>query len=380
MAYSPPTAYAGLSGQVGYGSGLQLVDEVLSTVAKQFRPDGFIYDRIAVSLPVSYKFGRYPVFNPADFFQTGGALEVADDAPTPIVDFGWSHDVFACVPRRLQTRITEEEALQAHPALRLDYSKTIGLLTVFASNREDRLARKLKAQSNGGQITNAAITPSVKWDAGTSGSPATIQADIQASLLTVMKASGRRPNTLILDYEVALAIANDYTVKQQLQYRIGPEILSDQMADMLAGRGGVLPPRLFGLNVVVADGTLQNTARPGQAMSVGGTWGTSARLVYVPPGAQAQWGIPATAYAFRAPVSAPAYQPPATIMPSGDGGAEPGPAGDWAVVDRWWDYDPPGEHIRCRESVDERLVAPELGIELSSTLGLGASSGEYASA
>lgn len=367
--YAPPTPYAPLSGQVTYGQGLQLVDIVLSNVAKQFRPDGYLYDRICTPIPVEKGYGRYPVFDPAAFFSSGGAIEVADDAPTPIVDFNWSHDNFSCKDRRLATRITRREALQAHAALRLDYSKTIGLLTVFATNREQRLANVLRAQANNGKITNAAITPSVKWDAGTSGTPATIQQDIQNAALVALKASGKRPNTIVMDYEVALAIANDPTVKTQLQYRIGERIFSEQLADSLAGNSngnGVLPARLFGFNVLVADGTLVNNARPGQAMSLSGVWGQSVRLVYIDP--QPAWGIPATAYSFRGPVTENAHQPPASIMPTGTAGQEPGPAGGWAIVDRWWDYDPPAETIRAWEYVDERIVAPELGVEIQNVL------------
>jgi hypothetical protein len=351
-------AYVPLSGQVGYGSGLQLVDEVLSNLAKQFRPDGFIYDQLVAPVPVNFNIGLYPIFDLTTFFQTGGDLEVPDDAPTPIVDFNWSTATYQCTDKRLQTRITRKEVVQANAALRLEYSKTIGLLTTFASNRELRLATKLRAQINGGQFTNPAITPSVKWDAGTSASPATIQADINNSMLLAMKACGKRPNTIVFDYEVALAIANDYTIKQQLQYRVGPEMLAQGI--------GILPPQLFGLNVVVADGTMYDTARPGQTASLAGTWGQSARLLYVDPAAQ--WGVPATVYAFRGRVAEGGTQAPAAVMPSGDGGQEPGPAGDWAIVDRWWDYDPPGEHIRAWECVDERVVAPELGVEIQNVL------------
>lgn len=377
MAYTPPTPYANLSGQVGYGSGLQLVDEVLSNLAKQFRPDGYLYDEIATPIPVDYNIGRYPVFDPSTFFGGGtSALEVADDAPTPIVDFNWSHDVYQCQDRRRQTRITRKESLQANPALRLETSKTIGLLTQFATGREVRLATKLRASANGGQFTNAAITPSVKWDAGTSGSPATIQQDIQNGLLVAMKACGKRPNAIVFDYEVALAIANDYTLKQQLQYRIGPEMLSDSIATMLGGSGGVLPPRLFGLRVLVADGTMYNSARPGQAPTLTGVWGTSARLVYIDP--NPAWGVPATAYAFRGRVTAgDSTQPPGVLMPSGDGGMEPGPSGDWAIVERYYDVDPPGEHIRVWECVDDRVVAPELGVEIQSVISTSDDPSEY---
>lgn len=358
MPYTPPSAYGPLGGQTNYGSGLQLVDEVLSTVAKQFAPDGFLYDQICAPMPVSFKSGRYPVFDPSTFFAMQN-VEVADDAETPTVDFNWSHDIYLAKNKRLKTRITRDEANSANPALRLEYSKLRGLLSQFATARENRLATRLRAQSNGGQITNAAINPSVHWDLGTSGSPAAIQADIQAAALTSYKACGKRPNTLILDYEVALAVANDFTLKDLIKYTIGPRIVAE-------GIDAVLPPTLFGFKVLIADGTLYDTARPGQAVSLTGVWGNSARLVFTDP--NAGWGQPATAYSFRAPVVGGIAQPPATILPTGSGGQEPGPAGDWAIVDRWWEMDPPAENVRVWECVDERLVAPELGIEIQNVL------------
>jgi hypothetical protein len=357
--YAPPTPYGPLDGRTNYGSGLQLVDEVLSNVAKQFKPTGHVYDQVTTPVSVDFNMGRYPVFDPSTFFATGGNLEVADDAPTPIIDFNWSVDKYYCRDYRLQTRITRKENVQAADALRLEYSKTTGLLGVFANNRETRLAAQMRAQSNGGQFTNAALTPAVKWDQGTSTAPATIQSDIQAAMLLAYKTCGVRPNTLILDFEVALAIGNDYTLKDTIKYIMGPSIVSDGMT-------AVLPSKLFGLNVVIAEGTLANGARPGQAASLGGIWGNSARLIYRDP--NPQWGLPSTAYAFRGRVLDGATQAPSLVMPSGDGGQEPGPAGDWAVVDRWWDYDPPGEHIRAWECVDERIVAPELGVEIQTPL------------
>lgn len=359
MTYTPPSPYGPLSGQVGFGNGLQLVDEVLSNLAKQFRPDGFIYDLISSPIPVNYRSGRYPVFDPSTFFQIAGNMDVADDAPTPLIDFNWSHDTYLAKPKRLATRLTREEDQQAHPALRLGYSKLIGLLTAFANTREARLAAKLKAQSNAGQFTNAAQSVSVHWDQGTSGSPANIQGDIQAAILTAYKACGKRPNTLILDYEVALAMANDFTLKDLIKYTIGPRLLAE-------GIDAILPPTLFGLKVVIADGVLYNQSRPAQAASLTGVWGNSVRVVYRDP--NPQWGVPGTVYTFRAPVVGGQAQAPDVVMPTGTGAQEPGPAGDWAIVDRFWNMDPPAETIRAWECVDEKVVAPELGVEIANVL------------
>jgi len=363
MAYTPPTPYGPLSGQVGFGSGLQFVDEVLSNVAKQFRPTGFLYDEIVSPMSVEYNVGRYPVFDPAYFFSAAGNLNVADKAATPVVDFQWSHDVYQCLDYRLQTIITRKEMVQAHPALRIDYSKTVGLLTQFALNREVRLAGKLKAIADSGQFTNSnASTPNPRWDAGVSATPANIQQDLQQAAYTVYKTCGRWPNTLIINKRVALAIAADFTVRETIKYLVGPSIVREGGGAGTLGGQGILPDTLYGFRVLIADGTLQNTARPDQAASLSDIWGNNARLVYRPD--TPEWGIPSTVYSFRGRVQdgAGETQPPATVLPTGDGGAEPGPSGGWAVVDRWWDYDPPAEHIRAWECVDERVVAPETGI------------------
>ena len=366
--YVPLNPYAPLSGQVVESTGLQFVNQVLTNLAKQYRPHGFLYDRIAAPYQVDYNFGRYPVFDPNYFFGFGGTLQVSDDAPTPIIDTQWSQDQYACVDYRLQTRVTRKETLQAHPALRLEYSKTIQLLTAFALNREMRLAARLTLNTNTdantslqGQLLNQASAPSIKWDAGTSGSPATIQKDLQSAARTAYLASGMWPNTLVIDKQIALAIAADPTILTTIQYLVGTTQVArgGGAGETLAPDSGygVLPSTLFGFNVLIADGALYSNARPGQAASLASVWGNNARLVYVNP--VQQWGMPATAYAFRGRVTGGIAQPPSTIQPSGDGGQEPGPAGSWAVVERWYDMDPPGVHIRAWECVDERVVAPE---------------------
>lgn len=373
--------YTPLNQGVAYDSGLQIVDELLTTLAKQFKPHGFIYDDLVAPIPVNRNVGRYPIFDPASFFQNAGNLLVADDARTPMIDFNWSTDTYSCDDYRLQTKITRKEVLQASDVLRLGYSKTVGLLTTFASNREYRLAAKLQptsvttAYGSGaitGQFTNTASSPSTKWDAGVSGSEATIQKDLQAAALTVYKSCGVWPNTLVINKEVALAISADYTVRETVKYLVGTELLrvggEAGQTSQPSGGAGILPATLFGFRVIVADGTLTNTARPGQTASLSDIWGNNARLLYCNP--QAQWGVPATVYSFRGRVNEGAgeTQPPAAIMPNDSG--EPGASSDsWTVVDRWWDYDPPAEHIRVWECVDEKVVAPETGVLIPTVLG-----------
>lgn len=355
--YTPPTSYGPLTSGANTVPGLQIVDLVSTNLARFFQPHGFLYEEIVAPMPTLFNVGEYPVFRPQDTF--AGALDnlaVADDAPTPLVDLDYALDSYKTQDYRLATKITRKETIQAHPALRLDYVKPTNLLTRFTLNKEYRLAQLLLPTSLGGSLTQVnPIAPSIAWDAGTSGSPATIQADLQNAVMTAYKQSGVRPNTLVIDLEVAYAIANDFTMKDILKYQIGPQII-------LEGLDAVLPARLFGLDVKIADGALYNSGRPGDPLTLNSVWGNFARVLYCNP--NTGWGEPSVVYSIRGRVDegAGAQQPPSPILSTDTTGLEPGGGNQSIVVDQWYSVDPPSRHIRVWENVVEKLAAPDLGV------------------
>lgn len=362
--YSPAGGYGPLSQGAGTVPGLQIVDVVSTSLARFFQPHGFVYEQIVASTQTPFNVGEYPVFDPTYLYANANAnLAVADDAPTPIIDLQYGLDPYKTVDYRLSTKITRKEMVQAHPALRLDYAKTQNLMTNFASNKEYRLAQILQCKNLGGQLTQVApIAPSgANWDAGTSSVPANIQTDIQNAIITVYKQTGYRPNTLVIDLELAMAIGNDFTLKDQLKFQIGPQSVS-------GGYATNLPPTLFGLNVVIADGTLYNSGRPGDSLALSSTWGNYARVMYINP--NAVWGQPSTVYAIRGRITDGAgdTQPPNPILATDTTGQEPGGGNQSIIVDRWWSQDPPAEHIRVWENVVEKLVGPDLGVVIGPCL------------
>lgn len=356
----------------GGPGGLQIIDPVLSNLARQYKPKGFIYPELVAFQPVEYNIGQYPVFNLAKFYTARGDSQVADDAATPTVDFEWSTEFFNCQDYRLKTRVTRKELLQAHPALRLEVSKVSGLLGIMALEREKRLAKVLRSEANGGKLSLTAATVTQKWDKG--DTTVKIQKDLQNASNTVYKAIGRRPNTLILTERIAIAITQDPTIQELIKYLAGVELVEVNRISSANGDASpfvkigsaVLPKKLFGFNVVAADGVLENTAQEGEAAKLSEVWGNSVRLLYV--NSQAQWGEPTVVYSFRGRVTGAkeeAVQPAAGSLTQ----LEPGGIGAWAIVDRWQEPDPPAENIRVWETVDEKVVAPQAGIEIEEVLG-----------
>lgn len=331
----------------------QIIDPVLTNLARAYRPIGFIYDALINSFPVQQVSGQYPVFDESFFgYSDDDAGAVADRAPTPEIDFKYSTEHYQTQDYRRKVTISEKERTNSHPALRLEYAKTQRLLTELASLRERRLAAILRGVDNGGQLTLRSASPSKKWDDYTSGGP-DIRGDVKTAALAVYTAIGAWTNVIAMTYPVAYAIALSPQIVDLVKYTVnGQEILT------LGDR--ILPSELFGHRVVIARGALKNTAVQGAAQSLSEIWSDSVRLLYVND--QPAWGMPATVYGFRSPIGA---MGPETMDAQVPGGVT---AASFALVQRWWGQDPPVENIRAWERIDERIVAPQLGFEISDVL------------
>jgi hypothetical protein len=344
----------------GTPDAIQVVNPVLTNLAIKYEPHGWGYDKIVNNFPVTKAIGQYPVFDLSGFYASGDGRPVADDAQTPIIDFKYEMALFHAHPYRKRVRVTREDLQQAHPALRLVESKIMGLMDVFAGEREKRLAEKLRDTSiTGGQLTGGTKVPTVLWDAGTKTTEATIQADIKAASQAVYAGTGRRPNTMIMTANVAEAIAVDYTLKTQLQYQMGMQQITEGP--------GILPEKLFGLNTIVLDGVQTNTAQAGATATLSEIWGKNVIVCYIDP--NPRWGVPSLVYGFRAPVTDGGWtQATEATATGGPVQVEPGSAGGYIVVDQWAEPDPPANNYRVWERVDERVVAPGLGYELKAVI------------
>jgi hypothetical protein len=304
---------------------LQLVDTVLTNLARAYKPKGFIYNEVTASMTVTEDAGRYPIFE--GFFDDDVESKVADRAETPEVDTAYSTDTYYCEDYRLKASITAKERRQAHGALHLEQAKLDTVLIRMAIRRERRIAALLRKTTNGGGL-NLGGGVSNKWNTDA----ATIELDISAAKSAVYNATGQVPDTLIMPYAVAAAVAVQQDIREIIKYTVNGN-------DVLSQGEFILPRTLWGLNVVIPQGALRNSAKEGGTRSLSDVW--SDNVVLLKRGTNEAWGSPATAYSFRA-------------MPE--------------IVDRWKENDPPVEYVRAWECVDEKIVAPDLGYEITDVL------------
>lgn len=305
---------------------LQIVDPVLSNIARAFQPKGFVYDKVFPTITVNEDSGKYPVFT--GFFDDDTDPKVPDRASTPEIDFTWSTESYYCEDYRLKASITRKEERNAHSALKLRQNKLRAVLTRMAIRRERRAAELLRKTSNGGGL-NLGAAPGTNWDQDA----ATIEADIKTGSLAVYDATGMTTNAMIVPFKVAYAMAVQQDIREIIKYTVpGDRILIEG--------DRVLPKVLHGHEVIIPKGAMRNTAAEGATVSLSDIWADHVRLVHLPEAAD-DWGVPSTGYSFK---------------------AEP------EVVDRWKANDPPVEYVRAWECVDEKIVGADLGYEIASVL------------
>ena len=314
--------------------GLRGVDQFLTSVARAYKPHGLAAERVAPSISVTRDSDLYPIF--PGFFDDETDNKVPDRAPTPVIDFEWSTDTYLCEDYRLAADVTDKELRNAHNVLRLRQNKLDTVLIRMALRRERRIAATLRQVGDGGQLTGGSHVPAVKWDQGTATTPATIEKDIKTAVLACYNKTAMRPNTLLMDFLVAYEVALDPSIREIIKQSTA----GSERMELLALGDRVLPSQLHGLNVVVVEGAMRNTANKGATRSLASIYGDEARVLYVANGGGG-WGIPSTAYTFKSKPE---------------------------VVDRWQENDPPVEFVRAWECVDEKVCAPDTGYSIRDTL------------
>lgn len=318
---------------------LQIIDPVLTNLARRYTPHGFIYDQLVRKFPVQTLSGQYPVFKKEDWYRNDPDNLVRDRAPSKEIDFSWSTELYKVNEYGLKVSITDLERLQAHPALKLEQSKNDFLSLKMALAREVRLATLLQDPSfaaGGGLAAGNSVTPGTKWD----NSASNPEADLRAAGLAIYNTIGYHPNTIVIPYPVAYNLATIHgtdTFRGQMLYTVnGQQAIREGL--------GILPDMIQGMRVVIPMGPQTNSApdSDGSAQATGTQseiWGKHVRLLYIEQGAP--WGTPSVCYAFQH--TAP-------------------------LVSRWRQNDPDIDYIRQWERTDERIVAPDAGYVLENCI------------
>lgn len=314
----------------GENVGVVHIDALLSNLARLYRPTEFIADSISPYLDVNHESDLYPVWTQGDFYGTDVDDLVADRAEPRFVEISHTTARYQCQRRELAWDISDRERQNSDSALNLERNKQVATMGRLLLKREGRVQTVLRKTSNGGQLALGAAAAAF-WDtAGTTS----IESDCWTGREAMRQSIGVRPNRIIIPEAVASGMNKNTQLTGKLQYTYG----SSDARPLLSDYFPVLPAILFGMQVQI-PGLIQNTAREGATESYSDVWGKHVRLLYVTSGPAIE--IPSVSYTFRS---------------------------EQMVTRTWRDDAKRKNNYAVGQTIDERVVAPNAGYEISACI------------
>ncbi len=232
-------------------------DRMLTGVAVEFQPVGFISDRVMPVVPVNFEAASYYTFDDTNF-----NIAEAKRNPRGVykeIDFGVSTDSYKAEEFGLEARIDDRERRNAPGALDLDIGKTRRLTNTIMLIRERRVANLVTNTANITQ--NTTLVGAAQWSDPTSNPSTTAS----AARTAIRSKTGVLPNRLTMGYAVFESLR---THPALVDFVEGARPTQADMAEY------------FEVQEVIVAGAIYNVAKEGALTSLTDIWGKDALFHY----------------------------------------------------------------------------------------------------
>jgi len=247
----------------------------------------FVADRLAPVVRVPTTTGTYYKFSNTEAHRDDYDALRAPKSESNEIRRSYSSATYACSQYGLRELIADEEMDNADRAVIDPERDAIGLIT-----RKLRLAIEMRVvarlMSTTFMTENGAATAA--WNAG---SGVDIEGDIDTAKLNVRKKGGVEPNTIVIPPHIAVEAKKDSAIRDLVKYTDSTLLVN-----------GELPPKLFGLEVVIPLALYDEAAAGSSSSSLDFAWDDNNVLVaYVERETPSRRSI-SLAYQFRRPIGA----------------------------------------------------------------------------
>lgn len=250
------------------------VDQPLTNFALNYRPEGFIAERVLTKVDVPKQSDLFATFLQADIFRIDDDRRApGTEANKTAVQVGSLK--FYCKNYALKTEVTAEERANADPIFQfyLEQGRIALTMDKLLLSQDQRVSSLVFNTSNIG--SNAAVASS--WSDAITGHSDPM-GDFWKASDQVFLATGYRPN-------VAVFGINPYNA-----FRRHQDVVTKATNPNYLG-GGNYPDtqkvaQLLELDEVLVGAAQANTAQQGLNMTLSRIWGNSVLLLYRPPGAR----------------------------------------------------------------------------------------------
>jgi hypothetical protein len=255
------------------------IDQTLSNVAINHRPEGFIADMIAPIVEVPKQSDHYVIFSRADKHRRPSTLRSQGTRPTR-VDQNVSSATYFADNYALYSPVTIEERANADPIYlnKIINGRTELITDLLMIDWEVRVANMVNSTTNVGNSASVAS----EWDGA--GDPL---GDINSMIDTVQNASAQRPNKVVFGLDAWKSFRRDSNVRNIIfgNNNGGGYPSTQQVKD------------IFEVDDVLIGGAFQNTGAEGLSESLSTIWTDNVLVYYAPPAPTVE--RPSYMYSFR---------------------------------------------------------------------------------
>jgi len=259
------------------------IDQPLSQLLINYRPQGMAVDRIFPLVPVGKQSDMYYEYDQSELWRIPDTTRAPGTAAKQ-VDLKVSSATYFARNYALGSMITIEDRTNADAVLNLRESKAMMLADLLILDWENRVAQLVLNSTN--------VATVVTVSSGTWGNYETSGAfvDIDKAIRAVRGATGYVPNKIAMGWDAWNALKSNRFIRE----RIFP-----------APAGGAAPgiateaqvAALFGFDQLVVSGVMRNTAAQNLPISLSDIWGQHALVYYAPDRPNKE--TPSYAYTFR---------------------------------------------------------------------------------
>lgn len=247
------------------------IERNLTNYSQRIKNPNFVNERLFPPMMVKFEADKYIVYGTEHF----NLIETvrANGAESAQIDWTFTESNYFAEEHSARDIVTDRDRANADKPLTLDVD-TLELVSDAVMLRKEydaaQIARDTANYTNG---NTSALSGTSQWSDYSNSTPLD---DFKTAQLSVFQQARVYTNTVVLPYEAAITLAYHPTILELVKYTHG-----NLLQTLEGGLGeGMLPKKLFGMDVVVA-GAAYNSANPGQQDSLSDVWGKDVIFAYV---------------------------------------------------------------------------------------------------
>lgn len=264
------------------GGGNVHIDVVLQNISVGYKNNDFVGDALFPSVPVKKQSDKYYVYGRESWgVDPGGDVRAPGTVANEIPGLALSTQSYFAIEHSLQISVTDEERENADAPLEPFRDGTELVTAKLHLAREIAIMTKVTTAGNFASGHSVTLSGGDQWSDYTNSDPID---DIKVAARLLHSKLFLEPNVMVIPYQVMSILEDHPDFIERIKYSergiLTREIIS----------------ALFGISNILVPGAGNNTANPGQAVSVSYLWGKDVLVAYVPE--RAGMKIPAMGYEF----------------------------------------------------------------------------------